>query len=183
MFVDVTNQSSLWEYYSRNSNRKLSAEPNNLLLRYEGKIKTQTPKDVDSYATQHDGTWHPDDLKPVMSWTGGDYLPDQLVAGDYNPFEGLTHPAVRVAQTCFFTERLSDKASAMSWSMNVGHGSTIETTRGNRGPAELVNKPDFLSKPQYLTYCSLRSYPNIQLRKLIVVLMADLSMARSTGAR
>ena len=173
MAVDLTEESSLWKYYSRNSDRKLSTEPNNLLLRHKGQIKTQTPPNVDLYATEHDGTWHPDALKPVMSWTGGDYLPDRLVAGDYNPFEGLSHPAVRVAQTRFFTERLSDKASAMSWSMNVGHGSTIETTRGNRGPAELVNKPDFLSKPQYLTYCAIRSYPNVQLRKLIVALKAD----------
>jgi hypothetical protein len=125
------------------------------------------------YSTEWDGTWHPDALKPVMSWTGGDYAPDKLIKKDFNPFNGLLHSAVIAAQTQFFTERLSDRASKISWTMKLGVDSANETTRGNRAYAELDNKPDFLNKSQFLAFCEMRSYPNIQLRNLFVALKMD----------
>jgi Protein of unknown function (DUF3638) len=173
MTVKLSSEFSLWGYYYKNSDQAHRAEPNNLLLRYTGQISMKRPRDVDMYSTESDGTWHPDALKPVMSWTGGDYAPDGLIPQDFNPLNGLSHSAVIAAQSQFFTERLSHRASVISWTMELGDRSAIETTRGNRAYAELDNKPDFLSKSQFLAYCEMRSYPNIQLRNLYVALKAD----------
>ena len=174
MTVKLNAEISLWTYFKKYRSSQTEDEPNNLLLRYQGQTSNKVPTDVDSYKNSYDGTYHPDNLTPILSWTGGDYVPDRLISGDYNPFNCQFNPLIKKAQNEYFTEELPPQASNLQWALFISEGYTApDTTRGNRGPAKLDEKPDGWNKPQFLAYTSMRSYPHMQLRYVVAALKAD----------
>ena len=71
----------------------------------------------------------------------------------------------------FWTERLPANAQCLQWTMLVqGEAHAIEHTRGNKALASQHERPKWLKKHEYLTFCNLRAFPCQQLRKLLVAL-------------
>ena len=64
----------------------------------------------------------------------------------------------------FFTPRFPGRSSGLQWALPLSQ--SPPSTRGNRGLASQGDRPNWLSKAQYLAFTSLRDYPLQQLRKL-----------------
>lgn len=146
-------------------------EPNKVLLCSLGKPPTSSRlTHIDQYQKSSDGIYHPDNLLPYLAWTGGDCKIDCLVNKEFfNPFSTyLYSPSITKARVFDFTERLEVGSKSLSCFL-VQYGSLqTELSRGNEGISKLNQKPDWLNKPQFLTYAALRAYPNGQLRKICV---------------
>lgn len=120
---------------------------------------------VDSYHAASDGVWHPDGLLPRMAWQGSGVA--DAIAGWFNPWGSV--PASSVVEG--FTEQLLGKAAALQWAMpQYGSGSATAADRGNLPIAQQDQQPRWISKPGFLAFGALRSYPLLQLRQLCVAL-------------
>lgn len=125
---------------------------------------------MDGFTRHSDGVWHPDSLAPEMGWKGSGCNSDtvqQLPAGNFNPFASIDDK-LRVIS---FTEQLGAVgAEPLQWAMPQ-HGSTATAAdRGNLAIARQNLRPPWLSKPGFLAFGALRSYPLGQLRQLCTAL-------------
>eukprot|EP00957_Ditylum_brightwellii_P205835 15345662-Ditylum_brightwellii.AAC.1 len=125
------------------------------------------PRLVDECISESDGIWYPDSLKPRMAWKGGPLDWDRHFNEDeFDPFK-----ATDLWSSNYFTERLEDEESkCMNWAMFQPGPQNVCASRGNRPIASQCDKPDWLSKVEFLTFGKLRAYPHMQLRNLCVAL-------------
>jgi hypothetical protein len=128
------------------------------------------PKHVDKFNNSSDGIWYPDQLGLHMGWKGSGTSVDLALslAGHYfDPFAPLNQQLVVSA----FTEKLREADDSLQWALlQEGSREATPADRGNKGIAQQDLKPSWLSKPGYLLYSSLRSYPLRQLRQLCIML-------------
>lgn len=130
------------------------------------------PQYVDQISNKQQGVWYPDELLPIMSWSGSGTAADQVCRfpPSFNPFSAID--LVITAEK--FTERLPvscKDSSKLQWAMlQRGSRAATRADRGNVGIACQDEKPDWLSKPGYLAFTSLRAYPIMQLRSLCIAL-------------
>jgi hypothetical protein len=128
------------------------------------------PKHIDSFYTSSDGIWYPDHLGLNMGWQGSGASADaalSLPPSFFNPFLPVDPHLVVLAST----EKLQAAEAPLQWAMHQeGSRRATPADRGNLGIAQQNLKPSWLSKPGYLQFCSLRSYPLGQLRRLCVIL-------------
>ncbi|MEW5310745.1 MAG: hypothetical protein WDW38_002512 [Sanguina aurantia] len=127
------------------------------------------PHKVDSFRSESDGVWHPDALRPEMAWGGSGSAVCDAAAWPacFNPFAAVDEDLVVQA----FTAQLHKDWESLQWAMHqAGSRSSTPADRGNLAVAQQDARPDWLSKPGYLTLCNLRAYPLGQLRQLCVAL-------------
>ncbi|GLC47559.1 hypothetical protein PLESTB_000001100 [Pleodorina starrii] len=128
------------------------------------------PKHVDHCRTPSDGVWFPDSLDLRMAWGGSGAAADQgqgFPAPFFNPFAALEPSLVEL----YFTERLPPGCESLQWAMHVrASPAATPAERGNIGIAQQDTKPSWLSKPAFLDFTRLRSYPLGQLRRLAAAL-------------
>ncbi|GLC47557.1 hypothetical protein PLESTB_000000900 [Pleodorina starrii] len=128
------------------------------------------PKHVDYFRTPSDGVWYPDSLDLRMAWGGSGAAADQgqgFPAPFFNAFAALEPSLVEL----YFTERLPPGCESLQWAMHVRASSAATPAeRGNIGIAQQDTKPSWLSKPAFLDFTRLRSYPLGQLRRLAAAL-------------
>lgn len=120
---------------------------------------------VDNYRSQWNGIWHPDSLQLELGWQGSG-----VADGDFtfwfNPFAPVPHPLVVDS----FTEQLPDDAAALQWAMPQYGFKGTSADRSGQPVAKQDQKPLWLSKPAFLAFGGLRSYPLIQMWQLAVAL-------------
>jgi hypothetical protein len=124
---------------------------------------------VNQYSSREDGVWYPDSLKLRMGWQGSGSAADAALStlGWFNPFARVPNKLV----VDFFTEQLPDDDQRLQWAMpQYGSGEATRLDRGNLAIAQQDERPAWLSKPGWLAFGALRSYPLIQMRKLCVAL-------------
>jgi hypothetical protein len=124
---------------------------------------------VNAYNRPEDGVWHPDSLKLRMGWKGSGNAADDMLTTLYwcNPFATVPNKLV----VDHFTEQLPPDNQRLQWAMpQYGSGEATPTNRGNLAIAQQDERPAWLSKPGWLAFGALRSYPLIQMRKLCVAL-------------
>jgi hypothetical protein len=128
------------------------------------------PKYLDEFYGSSDGIWYPDTMGLHMGWKGSGASADAALslAGHYfNPFAPLDQHLVVTA----FTEKLRDADDSLQWTLyQNGSREATPSDRGSMGIARQDIRPSWLSKPGYLLYSSLRSYPLRQLRQLCIML-------------
>ncbi|PNH12760.1 hypothetical protein TSOC_000242, partial [Tetrabaena socialis] len=128
------------------------------------------PKHVDSCTSPSHGVWYPDSVPPSMAWSGSGSVADQgqgFPSPFFNPFAPVDERTVEL----YFTEQLPQHAASLQWTMHQrGTVGATPAERGNIGIAQQGSRPGCLSKPAYLTFCGLRSYPLGQLRRLCAAL-------------
>lgn len=126
------------------------------------------PKHVDAIASKQQGVWYPDDLAPAMAWSSTGTAADKALgfpSGFFNPFRSVSRQLL--AEN--FTECI--QPSNLQWAMlQLGSRQATPAVQGNLGIACQDLKPAWLSKPGYLAFTSLRSYPLGQLQRLCVAL-------------
>lgn len=144
----------------------LCSPPRPCLLAYPlQKELLQRLPTVDNYHVASDGVWHPDKLLPRMAWQGSGVA--DAVTGWSNPWGSV--PASSVVEG--FTAQLPGEAAALQWAMpQYGSGSATAADRGNLPIAKQHQQPRWISKPGFLAFGALRSYPLLQLRHLSVAL-------------
>lgn len=122
---------------------------------------------VDQYHVPSDGVWHPDKLLPRMAWKGCGVADVNTATGWSNPWVAV--PASSVVEG--FTEQLPSGAAALQWAMPLyGDGKTTAADRSSLPIARQDQQPRWISKPGFLAFGALRSYPLLQLRQLCVAL-------------
>jgi hypothetical protein len=113
---------------------------------------------VDRLTQPSCGVWHPDKLGFGMAWktTGlkigeGSLLDPFALVPDHHTVD-------------YFTARLPASEEKFSWCLQMPTDISLE--RGNSAIALQCDRPDWLTKREFLAFGQLRSYPNLQLRKL-----------------
>ncbi|KAG2488307.1 hypothetical protein HYH03_013157 [Edaphochlamys debaryana] len=162
-------QTSLASHY--NSHRRTAPEGS------EGAVKLRSPdlppaardvgpRSVDECQSPSDGVWHPDTLKPRMAWCGSGAEADIGLgaSGCFNPFAPVPASAVEL----FYTATLPAEAAALQRALHTPESPSAE--RGNWALARQDLRPDWLSKPGFLDFASLRAFPLRQLWRLCVAL-------------
>ncbi len=127
--------------------------------------KSLRPSSIDNYRDESSGVWHPDTLSPGMVWKGSDCSADAVSSSYFNPFSKYNHTDM----VDFFTEKLTGEAKHLQWAMPQ-YGAQVARNRSNLAIANQNGKPNWLNKPGYFDFGSLRAYPFQQLRKLCVAL-------------
>ena len=118
------------------------------------------PTNVMSYTSENDGVWHPDSLNPGLWWSGGNLKPD--MRGYYfDPWKSI--PA-KITEN-YWVEALPADCRNMQWAMTLDG-----EDRGNLALANQNTRPSWLSKPQFLSFASVRAFANLQDRKVCVAL-------------
>lgn len=108
---------------------------------------------VDGLLSPNDGVWHPHG--PVLLDWGG-----------INPFVGLQQKRL----IKYYTEAFQPQSASLQWALHQNEREHTETTRSNISLATQSDRPEWLSRPQYLAFCSIRAYPLLQLRKILCAL-------------
>ena len=125
---------------------------------------------MDSFCGPSDGVWYPDEMGINMGWQGSGASADSVLSlpsSFFDPFRPVNQHWVVLS----FTEKLRQADASLQWALHQeGSREATPADRGNLGIAQQDLKPSWLSKPGYLQYCSLRSYPLNQLRRLCVAL-------------
>ena len=119
------------------------------------------PPNVMSYTSENDGVWHPDTLIPGLWWSGGNLIPDMRGGKYFDPWKPI--PA-KITEN-YWVEALPADRRNMQWAMALDG-----KDRGNLGLANQNTRPSWLSKPQFLSFASVRAFPNLQDRKVCVAL-------------
>ena len=165
-----TSDDSLVHYYnSGKADTRYCSSPNRcngldgvVLLRTASAINKMRPKshqdNVDNISDPNHGVWYPDSLSPRMAWTGG---PNNQSLGDFDPFKLDPNVSVSV-----FTEQLGKDDLALQCALTLD-GSRREMERGNRPLSTQNDRPEWLSKTEYLHFVRLRAFPFIQLREVL----------------
>ena len=179
----VTRAGTQWcqlswkEYYNTHqhsefhtpSRRRNGADCSLLLRSTRNVVPAQNevgPKSVDNIHSQNDGIWYPDQMSPRLSWFGGTKNFDRAQGHEINPFKDVDHFIV----VSNFTERLEKKDIAIQWALMQPGEKHIHNTRGNQPYARQNIKPKWMTKTEYLSFANMRSYPNIQLRNILVAI-------------
>jgi hypothetical protein len=124
------------------------------------------PQSIDYIYSESDGIWYPDEMKPRMAWFGGPKNYDMASShAEINPFVELDHFII----ASNFTERLENETS-LQWALIQPGERHIHSSRGNLPYARQNFMPEWLSKTQYLSFANLRSYPNVQLRNILMAI-------------
>ena len=139
------------------------------LLHSQGKLKHGST--VDAYSSPCHGVWHPDQLTPRLAWAGSGGHGDGPFAGVWsNPW--ATVPKAMVVRA--FTEQLPAEGGAanLQWAMpQFGSRAATASERGSLAVACQDQRPaSWLSKPGFLAFGALRSYPLTQMRLLACAL-------------
>jgi hypothetical protein len=165
---NVYNQLSSVTTFADDTARHVKRSDGCVMLQSRRKLpRNYGPNHVDNFTSPEDGVWYPDDMRPDMVWYGSSCSVEVQLGfvdvGCFNPFAAL--PAEVPEQ--LFTEKLK-VAPHLQWTMHVGRSVSLCSDKmGNRGIADQREKPGWLiSKPSFLTFTSLRSYPTGQLRRL-----------------
>ena len=117
------------------------------------KLPKDWPSSVDDMTVPSHGVWHPDG--PLrLSWEG------------CNPW--LQLPRARMRD--FYTPQVLESSKSLQWALPVDDRASTAPTRGNLAVAEQADRPDWLSKTQFLTFAGVRAYGHAQLRKLACAL-------------
>lgn len=116
---------------------------------------------VETISSPASGIWHPPSFEPQLRWPQGSRYT--------NPFL-----AKRSERVTAFTEALPPAAKSLQWAMVQSGTDTTAANRGNLAVAQQHERPLWLNKPEYLTFCAVRAYPVQQLRKLCVCLAGGL---------
>ena len=107
------------------------------------------------------GVWHPDLMQPTIFWNGGAFCLDTSF--------GFINPSIEINQRPlveYFTEQVDN---SIQFALTQ-YGNLTEATRSNQAIANQKTMPKCFKKAQWLTFGSLRAYPNQQLQKLCAVL-------------
>ncbi len=127
------------------------------------------PKSVEGIQGPEQGLY-PDALRPTTAWAGSGTAADKVLGPSaagiryFNPFASVQQ-GLRVDT---FTEQLASVDPSMSevqWAMPV-HATDTDNKRSNLPIANQHLQPHWLSKPAWLAFGSMRSYPLGQLRRL-----------------
>lgn len=123
-------------------------------------------KTVDSYSTKDDGVWHPDSMELCLAYRGsGNGAADGALAGSwFSPWAAVDKRATVDA----FTEGLPAEAEALQWCLPLYE--PVDAARGNWAISRQDGRPTWLSKPAFLAFGALRSYPLRQGRALCATL-------------
>ena len=125
------------------------------------------PSNVMLYTCDKDGVWHPDDLRPGLWWQGGscdaDIFPRFMPGkkGYFNPWKVIPLPATME----YFSEAVPNNCQNLQWAMTMDG-----RDRGNLALANQDAKPGWLSKPQFLSFGSIRAFAHVQDRKVCLAL-------------
>ena len=125
--------------------------------------QSEYPSNVMSYKSENDGVWHPDTLTPGLWWSGGNLQPDMRGGEYFNPWKSI--PAKIIEN--YWVEALPADCRSMQWAMALDGG---RDHRGNLALANQNTRPSWLSKAQFLSFASVRAFPNLQDRKVCVAL-------------
>jgi len=131
------------------------------------KKKQLGPSNVMSYTSDNDGVWHPDTSFPGSGlwWSGGTLGPDirnvGLIEKWFDPWRSI--PTKITAN--YWVETLPANRQNMQWAMTLDGND-----RGNLALANQNTRPSWLSKPQFLSFASVRAFANLQDRKVCVAL-------------
>lgn len=156
--------------YCSNSSPLHEGEDGHVMLHADGEIPSSNygPRHIDNMHSKSDGVWYPDQLSPTMTWEGScssaDVLPP-LPSGEsfFDPFSPRIKDVMVVTS---YTEQLRCHPE-LQWAMEQrGSREVTPADRGNLPMAQQDSKPEWLDKPGFLAFGSLRSYPLRQLRHL-----------------
>ena len=122
------------------------------------------PTCVDDFSSISDGVWYPM-ASFRISWIGGSKSFDQNNGKEFNPFIREKDCVVS-----YFTEKLPTPPDydRLQWCLIQSGSST--NSRGNKPISDQSNKPLWLSKPNYLWFGKIRSYPHLQIRNIMMTL-------------
>lgn len=170
LLASKDQQTDWHHYFNRNSSGYELASARKVPLMSPFRVPTEEeiqPRSVMSFSTPDYGIWSPEELGRVacMRWFGGQFPIDER-HGYFNPFSGRIPRAVTIR---YFTETFPEEYSLMQPAMPQDD-ELASLSRGNMYVAELYSKPDWLNKNEYITFGSLRAYPNQQIRKICAVL-------------
>jgi hypothetical protein len=99
------------------------------------------------------GVWHPD-AELFLHWKGLD------------PWKPVSRKRVRA----FYTPQLPECWSSEQWALPADDCGATTSERGNMAVAAQADRPDWLSKSQYLAFAGVRAFGHAQLRKLACAL-------------
>ena len=167
--TNMSNDSLVHYYNSRKADTRYCPTPNRcngldgvVLFRTASAIDNMRPKshkdNVDNISDANNGVWYPDSVSPRMAWTGG---PKNQSLGDFDPFRLDSTVSVSV-----FTEQLGKDDLPLQWALTLD-GSRREMERGNRPLSTQNDRPEWLSKTEYLHFARLRAFPFVQLREVL----------------
>ncbi len=125
-------------------------------------------KQLDLIRLQSDCVYYPDNFTLELGWRGGSFASDALFGGSmFNPFAVSRDISLR-----FYTPQLATPhmSPSLQWALEQHDSNEVAATRGNESLARQFEKPQWLSKSEYLAFTSLRSYPHLQMRKICVAL-------------
>ena len=111
------------------------------------------PKTVDDMSLPEHGVWHPD-AELFLYWKGLD------------PWK----PVSRKRMRDFYTPQLPERWSSEQWALSADDCGATASERGNMAVGAQADRPDWLSKPQYLAFAGVRAFGHMQLRKLACAL-------------
>jgi hypothetical protein len=185
--IKCTREGRKWqEYHHKNGPNFNWGFPNRLdkvEIYAVGDVPTQSSQvspfenDVMMYTQENHGVWHPDALKTVMMWSGGNFDLDRIdspwgSSSDicFDPWKTLKKGTIVDGLTEADASLLRSKCQ---WVLPQ-YGSDTAASRGNQAVALQHLKPRWLSKPEWLSIAVLRAFPHQQLQRLLSGLRDEL---------
>jgi hypothetical protein len=156
MAADVSH-TDITQHYQQHHNPPSIRDIGPLLIVTKGKLDEQTVS-LSSIQAKGEGVFSPDEWELEFLFklrTSGETI---------NPFQAEVGEN-QVAEE--FTEKLKETKS-LQWCLV--QQSICPSHRGNLGLSTQDQRPEWMSKSQYLHFTSLRAFPQIQLRKLLICL-------------
>eukprot|EP00037_Helgoeca_nana_P031742 m.409107 g.409107 ORF g.409107 m.409107 type:complete len:3050 (+) comp28456_c0_seq1:346-9495(+) len=127
------------------------ARPGSIGLRADWKVPESDsigPRTVDSISEVDEGVWHPP--------------PDLLLWCKHgNPFAEPESDELQDG----YTARLADPTT-LQWVMPVDDRERVDPTRGNVALAKQEDRPQWLTRSEYIMFCNVRAFPRLQIRKI-----------------
>jgi hypothetical protein len=97
-----------------------------------------------------------------MAWFGGTKTFDKAPDGsEINPFAPVDH----FSRVVYFTDGLKKN---LQWIIMQPEDDNSEKYRGNLPYSRQNQKPDWLSKTEWLSFANMRSHPNTQIRNILI---------------
>ena len=142
-----------------------SGSDGHVSLHSRGKQCDSWPNHVDSFYGPDDGVWYPDSLHTALGWKSSGSATDEDLGlasvGFFDPFQPVDQEVLELS----FTEELQD--SDLQFAMHTRKDvASTPLDRSNLAVARQDARPHWLSKPAWLSFGSLRSYPMGQMRRL-----------------
>jgi len=122
---------------------------------------------VDYMSNKEDGVCYPDSVNMQIEWRGGKHYFDQSNGVSFDPFKV---PSEWVCS--YFTERLQDvNENCVQWALLLDQHSQFAPKRGNKPLSCQETRPQWMTRAQFLKFCSVRAYPRNQLRAILTGLL------------